>query len=259
MRDIIITLYFCFRIVRTNWIVNETVSTGLSEREKKKLFASADRHLLELAQISIKSNQYSRLSDLATWASNEKTLDLLIQLAGHYKLVAIVAEIEMIKLNKFKPADMTIISSNTNNSNVSTGNVNTNITVSTTATAWSTPKLPELVAKESPSGILANLTPMKTAGVVTNSAIEPVIVSSPAELASSPTIQANPFAKNNENANPAASAVAPVKDGSAMLDYISAMMKMNESSGNNKRKADDSTNAAKKSALGSNVFTSNAQ
>ena len=224
----------------------------MSDREKKKLFASADRHLLELAQISIKSNQLGRLSDLATWASNEKTLELLIQLAKHHKLIAIVDEIESLKVKMFKSvsASTTLVASSTTTNTTTTINNNDN-------SAWSTPKLPELVAKESPSGILANLTPMKTATSIKNNNLETAIVSSPAELAPSPSIQSNPFAKNNENVNPAAA--LPVKDGSGILDYISAMMKMNDSSSVGKRKAEESgaSSGSKKSSLSSNVFNNN--
>lgn len=243
--------------------MNETSSTGLTDREKKKLFASADRHLLELAQISIKSNRLNRLSDLAHWASNEKTVELLVQLAKHHKLVAIVNELENIKTELFHPKPVS--SNNTLSTTNNTTNVSNNMTTtsqvddianstfigalpSTNTTTWSTPQLPEIVAKESPSGILANLTPMKATTASTAASVEE-ITSSPAELAPSPS---NPFAKKDENVSPAAA----INEGNAMLDYISAMMKMNSSSG--KRKADDSTkNNNKKSSLGSNVFTNN--
>lgn len=242
--------------------MNETSSTGLTDREKKKLFASADRHLLELAQISIKSNRLNRLSDLARWASNEKTVELLVQLAKHHKLVAIVNELENIKTELFHPK---LVSSSNNINNITTTNTinNTNVTTSrvddianttfigilpSNTTTWSTPQLPEMVAKESPSGILANLTPMKTTTASAVASVEE-ITSSPAELAPSPS---NPFAKKDENISPAAA----VNEGNAMLDYISAMMKMNSSNG--KRKADDSSyNNNKKSSLGLNVFTNN--
>ena len=236
--------------------MNETSSTGLTDREKKKLFASADRHLLELAQISIKSNRLNRLSDLAHWASNEKTVELLIQLAKHHKLVAIVNELENIKTELFhpKPATINNISYNTNSRTGQVLNVeniaNTTFTGTIPSTSWSTPHLPEMVAKESPSGILANLTPMK---ITSASAAVEVIASSPAELAPSPS---NPFAKTSkdENVDP----VVTVNEGNAMLDYISAMMKMNNSGGKRKAEEDNNNSSNKKSSsLSSNVFTNN--
>lgn len=223
--------------------MNETSSTGLSDREKKKLFASADRHLLELAQISIKSNRLNRLCDLARWTSNEKTVELLVQLAKHHKLVAIVEDLENIKKELFHQ-NVVIIEDLANTT--FTMNPVMNSASNSTAT-WSTPQLPEIVAKESPSGILANLTPMKTSVSV----VEDVnaVASSPAEFAPSPS---NPFAK--ENSNP----IVVANEGNAMLDYISAMMKMNNSG---KRKATDETanSINKKSSLGSNVFNNNTQ
>ena len=219
----------------------------------KKLFASADRHLLELAQISIKSNRLGRLSDLARWASNEKTVELLIQLAKHHRLVAVVDELENIKRELFSPKPIVSAVAAAVNTAATSYHfeeiANTTFTGSVpTGTTWSTPQLPEMVAKESPSGILANLTPMKTATI----SVVDEIVSSPAELAPSPS---NPFAKglNNENANPTTTVA---NEGNAMLDYISAMMKMNAAGG--KRKAEDSNVlASKKSTLGSNVFNNN--
>lgn len=242
--------------------MNETSSTGLTDREKKKIFASADRHLLELAQISIKANRLNRLIDLARWASNEKTIELLIQLAKHHKLATIIHELENIKMELFhlkpKTAAINNISHNTIISdNSRTGQVfntediaNTTFTGTTTSTSWSTPHLPEMVAKESPSGILANLTPMKTTSSA--SVADKEIASSPAEFVSSPS---NPFAKTSKDEN--VDSIVTVNEGNAMLDYISAMMKMNNSGG--KRKAEDNNNNAsnKKSSLSSNVFANN--
>jgi hypothetical protein len=240
--------------------LNETSSTGLTDREKKKMFASADRHLLELAQISIKSNLLKRLSDLARWASNEKTVELLVQLAKHHKLLSIVDELESIKIELFhhKPASIDKSLNTIPFQSEDIANTNTTFTGTMKSTTWSTPQLPEMVAKESPSGILANLTPMKVA--VTPCSVEE-IVSSPMEFAPSPS---NPFVKTckDENYNP----VTADNEGNAMLDYISAMMKMNNSNG--KRKADDKfcnnnnnsntgNNSNKKSSLSSNVFTKN--
>lgn len=220
-----------FRVLRNNWILNEAGTfgdEGPTERERKKLFAASDRHLLELAQLSIKANKFGRLSDLAQWSSNERTIDLLIQLAQHHKLVAVVDDIERIKLDLF-----------------STKALLPEIVTSSTLT----PKLPEAVAKESPSGILANLTPLKMSTLSSSISLSDLVVSSNVASSpggedgtvSSPSIQANPFAKassGNENVEP---------EGNAMLDYISAMMKIN---GGNKRKADSSAaGGVKKSTM----------
>lgn len=220
---------------RTNLILNETKtnSDGLTDREKKKMFASSDRNLLELAQLSIKTNRLSRLSDLANWATTEKTVELLIQLAKHHKLNSIVEEIETIRANMFRKSVNSAAS--TASPSVNTF-INPDVTMVSMSPAgnsnsWITPKLPEMVAKESPSGILANLTPMKPAVSTAN---EPAAPSSPAELPATPSNTSNnPFAK------PAAAAAnenqtGPNSEGNAMLDYINAMMKLN--GGNNKKK-----------------------
>lgn len=239
---------FLYRIVRTDWLINETISTGLSDREKKKLFASSDRQLLELAQVSIKTNQIYRLKDLACWASNEKTVELLVQLAKHHKLVAVVEDIEAIRSKLFKATVTSCAPAN-----------NPVVTIPSSSACWSTPKLPDSVSKESPSpsGILANLTPIKPPNPNSNLNLEIQVASSPSELISSPSIlQSNPFAKNNENLNPA---VVQEKDGSAILDYISAMMKMNGNATGAavKRKGEDnlSSSNAKKNLSNTNANT----
>ena len=231
-------------IVRTNWILNETGSNGLTEREKKKLLASSDRNLLELAQLSIRSNRIDRLSDLSRWASNEKTIELLVQLANHHKLAGVVEEMERIKIELFSQnREVTTIgngnlSSTLGNLSSAVGNLSsTPLAFSASSTVSklsniSTSKLllPDQVCKESPSGILANLTPMKSVSGVN-------IASSPSELAApSPS---NPFAKENSNNLEGG--------GNAMLDYISAMMSLNNSgSGKFKRKGEEFGGVSKK-------------
>ena len=221
-------LFMYYRLLRTNILINETetlnVNGGLTEKEKKKLFSIADRHLLELAQISIKSERYSRLIDLAQLASNEKTIDLMIQLSKHYKLISLIDELETLKMKIFRSVEIE------------------------TEIAKQIQIIPQMKVVEdssrlpndslSASGILANLTPIKT-----NNALSDVPVSSPAESAPSPlvsTSNSNPFAKQeNENENK--------NENNVMLDYISAMMKMHNN-GSQKRKPDESIiNTAKKS------------
>ena len=231
---------------RTNLILNEASSTSLTDREKKKMFASSDRNLLELAQLSIKTDRLARLSDLAHWATTEKTIELLIQLAKHHKLTAIVEEIEAIKTALFRRTSVTpakVVSntaamSNQHNFPDSFNPDVTMVTMSPIANTWTTPRLPEVVAKESPSGILANLTPMKASGTTETTS------SSPAELVSTPSATKNPFAKN-ENQNPKADSNAS-NEGNAMLDYISTMMKLN--GGGDKKKKQNASN------LSINVF-----
>lgn len=202
--------------------MNETSlssTNSLTDREKKKLYATADRHLLELAQISVKSNRIDRLIDLSRWSSNEKTIDLLIQLARHHKLVSIVSEMESIKMEMFqkrKEVESDIVNNNNNNllpKTVPRHSEPTSANVSLT-----------------PSGILANLTPLKPTGVNGQLIPNSVPVSSPAELIASPS---NPFAKENSQPSEESS---NSNGGNAMLDYISAMMNLNNSG---KRKGEE--------------------
>lgn len=224
-----------------NLILNETNSTGLTDREKKKMCASSDRNLLELAQLSIKTNRHARLSELAIWATTEKTAELLIQLAKHHKLDLVVDEIESIKTSMFRKPISTSASFNVDTSSINNTHTHTNhpttttssinpdatmVSMSPAANAWITPKLPEMVAKESPSGILANLTPRKTIS-------EAFAPSSPSELPATPSnTTGNPFAKPATNENQASPNSA--SEGNAMLDYINTMMKLN--GGGNKKK-----------------------
>lgn len=227
-------------------MLNETNSSGLTDREKKKMFATSERILLELALIFIKTNLGYRLSDLAHLTANEKIIDKLIQMAQHYNLPSAAEEIELIKsklLKKEQEQEIKVKATTLPLSMPSSINPDvTMVTMSPVASAnWATPKLPELVAKESPSGILANLTPMKSGGIETAATIADV-ASSPAGIIDSPsTTTSNPFAKSsaNENQNSENSG-----DSNAMQDYIKAMMQLNNKG--NKKKG---------SNLGSNVFT----
>ena len=240
-----LSISLVFRVFRTNLMLNETNSSGLTDREKNKMLATSERLLLELALIFIKTNLGYRLSDLAHMTGNEKIIDKLIQMAQHYNLPSAAEEIELIKSQlrkteqeheiKVKAAPLPVLMPSSINPDV------TMVAMSPVASAnWATPRLPELVAKESPSGILANLTPMKSSGIEVS---ETVNVSSPAEIIYSPsttTSTNNPFAKStaNENQNYENSG-----DSNAMKDYINAMMQLNKG---NKKKG---------SNLGSNVFT----
>lgn len=235
-------------MLRTNLLVNETESSniigGLSEKEKKKLFSVADRHLLELAQISIKSDRHSRLIDLAQLASNEKTIDLMIQLCKHYKLISLIDELETLKIKIFKSKfeePLCIVNLQAQQSeeilkdSLMSLNDNDN---------FSTPKIQfnhEIEIKESPKGILANLTPLKIIKNPINASIDNhnPIAESPIELASSPlNSSSNPFVKlSNENKNTSTINEDNV-NGNVMLDYISAMIKMNNN-GSQKRKPEE--------------------
>lgn len=218
-----------FRVVRTGWIINETCndSKGLTDRERKLIFATADRHLLELSQISIKSNRIDRLVDLSRWCNNEKTIEAMIKLAAHHKLVAVVNEMEEVKMELFykqqqqQQPTLPVISA----------------TKEVSKPIVSALKSNEMSVNESPSGILANLTPLKQH----HSVLEPVVtnvISSPAELVASPT---NPFAKeNSQNEQP--------EPNNAMLDYISAMMNLNNT-GKRKGTEELNNNGYKKSSL----------
>ena len=228
-----------------------SVSVGLSDREKKKIFAASDRHLLELAQISIKADRFNRLIDLAHLASSEKTIDLLIQLAKHHQLNAIVEDLEGLKRDLFtKSIEEKLISAK--------GPISDAIDTPKIKESSDkfTPKLPDQVNKESPSGILANLTPMK---VVNSSLSESLVeMSSPAGIVASPT---NPFAKTNNNNNSNNINNNSINNnnennasGNVMLDYISTMLKMNSgtNNSNNKRKLDGEEQSSKKSSLANN-------
>ena len=222
------------------------------------MFAASDRNLLELTQISVKSNRLARLSDLAHWATTEKTIELLIQLAKHHKLISIAEEIETIKLQMFRKTNVSAnmypnVQASVPVVTTTLPRINPDITmvsespVASLASTWITPKLPEMVAKESPSGILANLTPMKSGPATVNNE---TTVSSPAELAGTPSATSNPFAKpTNENRNPE----TLVNDGNAMLDYISTMMKLNGNSNNNNNNNKKKSN----SNLSSSAFPNN--
>ena len=120
--------------------------------------------------------------------------------------------------------------------------------VASLASTWITPKLPEMVAKESPSGILANLTPMKTAPPPPVGNAE-VTASSPAEAIATPSnIASNPFAKTTDENQTTANS-----EGNAMLDYISTMMKLNGNSNNNNNNNKKKSN----SNLSSSAFPNN--
>lgn len=197
--------------LRTRLILRETGicdKNVISEKERKKMEMAADRHLLEMAQISVKFGRFGRVIELAKMASSEKTLDLLIQLARHHKLVAIVDALERIRYPINKVSAVAEV--------VKDVIKEVETTISLPAEEASTPAKPiQKCESESPATLLGSLTPIKNANAPEIIEEEPVSSS----LAPSP---ANPFAKN-EPAEP-----------SVMLDYISTLMKMSS-----KRKVDE--------------------
>lgn len=202
--------------LRTRMILHETglnKSSAISERERKKMEMAADRHLLEMAQISVKFGRFGRVVELAKMASSEKTLDLLIQLARHHKLVAVVDDLERIRYPVVKNAEPIVQAVKEVAKEIPTTKIST-----MSIEEVSTPaKTIEKCASESPATLLGNLTPIKNATAASQEVFEEEPASS--SLAPSP---ANPFAKT-EPAEP-----------TVMLDYISTLMKMSS-----KRKVDE--------------------
>ncbi len=93
-------LWFFCRVVRTRLIVHETVvksSDALTEKERKKLDMASDRHLLEMAQLAIRAGRIGRVVELARMVAGEKSMDLMIQLAKHHKLIAVVDDLERLR------------------------------------------------------------------------------------------------------------------------------------------------------------------
>jgi hypothetical protein len=219
-------------------------SVGITEKERKKLLSASDRHLLELAQLSIKAEKPFRLVDLCALASNEKTVDLLVQLAKHNRLIAIVDELESLKDRLFAPEPISStlvrsigaidIQSTAATTSLIAGSESTPITAAVPMIAAAT----VAASKETPTGILANLTPLKS---MSECGVNPA-TSSPT-IASSPLTSGNPFAKQQPIADPVD---AP---SGIMVDYISTMMKLNhQGEAGLKRKADENTSALENKA-----------
>lgn len=201
--------------LRTRMILHQTglnKSSAISEKERKKMEMASDRHLLEMAQISVKFGRFGRVVELAKLASSEKTLDLLIQLARHHKLVAVVDDLERIRYPAVKKAEPVVQAVKEVEKEIPTIKIS-----ALSIEEVSTPaKTIEKCASESPVTLLGNLTPVKNAATPQEAFEEEPASSS---LAPSP---ANPFAKT-EPAEP-----------TVMLDYISTLMKMSS-----KRKVDE--------------------
>ena len=189
-------------------IVHETnvkSSDALTEKERKKLDTAADRHLLEMAQLAIRAGRFGRVVELAKMASNEKTVDLMIQLAKHHKLIAVVDDLERIRFP-------------TVSAPVAAAVVNKPVEpISADPTPAAQVVETSLLPMETP------LTPIKCAPSV-ESVLASSIDPSPAPV--------NPFLKSLQ-------AQKPVEEpkSSVMLDYISNIMKMTV-----KRKADSNEN-----------------
>ena len=73
-----------------------TLKNGLAHTDKKKATA-ADKLLLELFQMSVKSEMLERAYQVATMLSSGKSLDIAIQYAKHSRITALVEQLE--KLN----------------------------------------------------------------------------------------------------------------------------------------------------------------
>lgn len=192
------------KVLRSSFVLQSTgfceSTAALTEKERRKCMALADRHLLELAQLSIKTEKASRLLDLARLASSDKTVDLLVQLAQHNRMIALVDELEAYKDTLTNPPRA--------ESPPQSPKVSEAAPASTV-----TKDAPSLA---SPAGILANLTPLKFSESL---AAAPAAPSSPT-LASSPLTSSNPFAR--------APAVVAESTSGVMVDYISAMMKLHQ-------------------------------
>lgn len=183
-------------------------SDALTEKERRKLDIAADRHLLELAQLAISAGRIGRVVELARLAAGEKTVDLMIQLAKHHKLIAVVDDLERIRFPQIAvsaaSSAATLISSEP--------------TLSGGATSAVQSSEPILLRETVVDDVPAPLTPIKCVP-----SVESVLAASSSVAGSSPlpAAAANPFLKTL--ATP--SAEQP-QQSSVMLDYISNIMKM---------------------------------
>jgi minichromosome loss Mcl1-like protein/DNA polymerase alpha-binding protein Ctf4 len=75
-----------------------SVLSSVPERERKRSSVAADKCLLELIQMAIKSDEMQRVVDLAKLAILPKTLDMAIQLAKHAQLNSLASRLEFVKL-----------------------------------------------------------------------------------------------------------------------------------------------------------------
>lgn len=200
------------RIVRTRLIIHETCiesSDTLTEKERRKLDAVADRHVLEMAQLAIAAGRIGRVTELARFASSEKTIDLMIQLAKHHKLIAVVDELERMR---FKPQK--IVETPQSIPQIMPESVEVEAPTVSAKEAQNAPLEPQP---------LAPLTPIKCAP-----SVESVLASSSAAPSPAPV---NPFAvKPGQRAQ-------EEPQSSVMLDYISNIMKLTV-----KRKPDTNEN-----------------
>lgn len=114
-------------------------SAGIREKEMRKIRTASDKHCLELIQLAVKADKQVRALELCSLFYNEKSFELAYQLARHNRMATLADRIEEAR-------DIFVAKQNNPQE----------------ASLVETPKgIPSRIDKESPSAILANLTPVQ--------------------------------------------------------------------------------------------------
>lgn len=120
-----------------------------TEKEVKKMQIAADKHVLELIQLAIKSDKPARVLELCGLFLLEKSWEMAVQLAKHNRQIQLADRIEALRDTVAVPA------ASAGESETAALPVHKQKTRVPT-----TPRLSAKLASESPGTILANLTPL---------------------------------------------------------------------------------------------------
>jgi hypothetical protein len=115
-------------------------SAGVREKEMRRIRTASDKHCLELIQLAVKADKQVRALELCALFYNEKSFELAYQLARHNRMATLADRIEEAR-------DLFAAKQN---------NTQEHSLVETPKGA-----IPPRIDRESPSAILANLTPVQ--------------------------------------------------------------------------------------------------
>lgn len=118
------------------------------EKETKRMQLAADKHILELIQLAIRSDRLTRVLELCEFFFLEKSWDLAIQLTRHQRLTSLVNRIEELR-DKLRLRPKEVDQSDDTKAYLGLSTPRTSKRV-----------ISSMVANESPATALANVTPM---------------------------------------------------------------------------------------------------
>lgn len=140
------------KVFRTGLVLRGTLRPEISDKEAKRLQLVADKHVLELVRIAVKSDKPARALELCALFQMDKSWEIAVHLVRHERMAQLADRIEALKDLVFKPAEK--------GQNV----VKIEGQVAPSIERMKTPKLSKRMAEESPGTMLSNMASITPGG-----------------------------------------------------------------------------------------------